>query len=89
MRTCPVSSFLLRYGMVLSVSGSGYETSTGTFFQIHSLASRLDALHLLRRQHAGKVDRHEVRAHVEAHVLIAEAAVDDAGEDMLAGSAAA
>ena len=45
----------------------------------------LDALHLLRRQHAGKVDRHEVRAHVEAHVLIAEAAVDDAGEDMLAG----
>ena len=39
MRTCPVSSFLLRYGMVLSVSGSGYETSTGTFFQIHSLAS--------------------------------------------------
>ena len=34
---------------------------------------------------AVKIDRHEVRAEVEADVLIAEARVDEAGDEMLAG----
>lgn len=34
---------------------------------------------------AVKIDRHEVRAEVEADVLIAEARVDEAGDEMLTG----
>ena len=34
---------------------------------------------------AVKIDRHEVRTEVEADVLIAEARVDEAGDEMLAG----
>ena len=45
----------------------------------------LDGGQVFLRQHAGKIDGHKVRAHVKADVFIAEAAVDDAGENMLAG----
>ena len=45
----------------------------------------LDGGQVFLRQHTGKVDGHKVRAHVEPDVFIAEAAVHDAGENMLAG----
>ena len=43
----------------------------------------LDRAKLLRGQDAGKIDGDPVRTHVEAHVVIAEAPVDDAAEQML------
>ena len=45
----------------------------------------LDLPQIVFRQHAGKIDRHHVGAHVKAHVVVAEAPVDNAGENMLAG----
>ena len=45
----------------------------------------LDGLQVFLREHAGKVDRHHVGPHMEAHVVVAETAVDNAGENVLAG----
>lgn len=45
----------------------------------------LDRLDVLRRELAGKVERHGVLAHVEAHIVIAEQAVHCAGDYVLAG----
>ncbi len=44
-----------------------------------------DGLHVLPGEQAVKVDRHELRAHMEADVVAAEAAVDLAGNQALAG----
>ena len=46
---------------------------------------RLDGGQLFWRQHAGKIDSYKICAHVEADVFIAEAAVDNAGENVFAG----
>ena len=43
----------------------------------------LDRAKLLRGQDAGEIDGDPVRTHVEAHVVIAEAPMDDAAEQML------
>ena len=45
----------------------------------------LDGGQVLLRQHTGKINGHKIRTHMKADVFIAEAAVHDAGENMLAG----
>ena len=45
----------------------------------------LDGGQVLLRQHTGKINGHKIRAHVEADIFIAEAAVYHAGENVLAG----
>ena len=48
------------------------------------VGAKLDLRELVRAQLPGEVDGHAVGAHVEAHVVEAEAAMHEAGDDMLA-----